>query len=205
MLKLKVSNLGKRFGQRQVFSDINLELSAGQSVAVTGPNGSGKTTLIKTILGLIPATKGKTEIFESDQKLDFIDYRKMIALVSPYMNLYDNLTGKENLQFLSEVTGIAVSDEEIIEAFKRVGLAGREKDFAGAYSSGMKQRLKYALAIIRHPELIFLDEPTSNLDEPGKAIVFELIKEYRDKAIVVIATNETEEYTLAEERCQLDR
>ncbi len=203
MLRLKIEKLTKQFGARRVFTDIAFELTGGESIALVGPNGSGKTTLIMTVLGLLPPTRGKTEYFEDDKKLDFEQYRKKVALVAPYLNLYDNLTARENLRFLSEVNGCKIDDADIDRALETVGLAGRGDDFAGAYSSGMKQRLKYALAIVRDPEILFIDEPTSNLDEAGKKIVFDLIKNYRNDAILVIATNETEEYTLAEKRCQL--
>ncbi len=203
MLRLKIEKLTKQFGARRVFTDIAFELTGGESIALVGPNGSGKTTLIMTVLGLLPPTRGKAEYFEDDKKLDFEKYRKKVALVAPYLNLYDNLTARENLRFLSEVNGCKIDDADIDRALETVGLAGRGDDFAGAYSSGMKQRLKYALAIVRDPEILFIDEPTSNLDEAGKKIVFDLIKNYRNDAILVIATNETEEYTLAEKRCQL--
>ncbi len=203
MLRLKIEKLTKQFGARKVFTDITFELTGGESIALVGPNGSGKTTLIMTVLGLLPPTRGKTEYFEDDKKLDFEQYRKKVALVAPYLNLYDNLTARENLRFLSVVNGYKIGNNDIDRALETVGLAGRGDDFAGAYSSGMKQRLKYALAIVRDPEILFVDEPTSNLDEAGKKIVFDLIKNYRNDAILIIATNETEEYTLAEKRCQL--
>jgi len=203
MMKLKVENLSKHFGSRRVFSKIDFELKSGDSIALIGPNGSGKTTLIKTILGILPATKGKAEYFEGDGKLEFDQYRKKVTLVAPYLNLYDNLTARENLRFLTTVNGARVSDGDIDRALETVGLAGRGEDFAGAYSSGMKQRLKYALMLIRNPEIIFIDEPTSNLDDAGKKIAFDLIKNYKNDAIVIIATNEKEEYALAEGRCQL--
>jgi len=203
MLKLRVNKLSKHFGTRKVFSNIEFELKSGESIAVTGPNGSGKTTLLKTILGILPASKGKAEYFEDVRQLEFDRYRKKIALVAPYLNLYDNLTARENLHFLSAVNGSRITDSDIDMALHAVGLEGRGEDFAGAYSSGMKQRLKYALAMVRDPEILFVDEPTSNLDDAGKKIVFDLIKNYRTDAIVLIATNEIEEYALAQGRCQL--
>ena len=90
-----------------------------------------------------------------------------------------------------------MTGKKINELLARVGLEGRGADMVTAYSSGMKQRLKYAAALLKEPEYLLLDEPTSNLDAAGCAVVCEIIEEYRHNAIVVIATNEEEEYQLA--------
>ncbi len=205
MLKLEVKNLAKRFGPRKVFAEISFSLETGQSLSVTGPNGSGKTTLIKTILGLAAPSRGEIALFRDEKKLEFDAYYKEAFLIAPYMNLYDTLTGRENLLFLSRLGGLAATDEAMEAALERVGLAGRGKDLVGGYSSGMKQRLKFAAALIKKPAAVFLDEPTSNLDEAGKGIVFSLIREWKKTALVVIATNEKEEATLAERSLELGR
>lgn len=203
MLKLEVKNLAKRFGTRKVFAEISFNLETGQSLAITGPNGSGKTTLIKTILGLAAPSRGEAVLFRDEKKLDFDSYYKEAFLIAPYMNLYDTLTGKENLRFLSRLGGLAATDEAMESALTGVGLAGRGKDLVAGYSSGMKQRLKYAAALIKKPAAVFLDEPTSNLDDSGKEIAISLIREWKNVALVVIATNEKEESTLAERILEL--
>ena len=205
MYKLSAVNLNKRFGNRKVIRDISFEFETGQSLAVTGPNGSGKTTLLLTLLGSYQPSRGEVIYTEDNQKLAEDTIRDKTALVAPYLNLYDSLTAEENLVFFTAVSGVQVTGKELDLLFERVGLEGRAQDPVGTYSSGMKQRLKYAAAILKKPEFLFLDEPTANLDDDGKKMVFDIIEEFKPKSIVVIATNEPKEQDYARQICRLDR
>ena len=200
MYGLTATNLSKRFGHRKVFCGVAFELTLGQSLAVVGPNGSGKSTLLQTILGLLRPNKGEVIFTHNGSKLSESDIRSSTALVAPYLNLYDQLTGEENLQFFATVSGGNVTGKEMNRLLEKVGLAGRGSDRVGAYSSGMKQRMKYAVALLGNPRFLFLDEPTVNLDEDGKRVVAEIIEEHRSGAVIVIATNEKEEYHLARQQ-----
>ncbi len=205
MYKLIVKNLSKRFGYRKVFSDINFELSIGESIAIIGPNGSGKSTLILTLLGQYRPSKGKVLYLNNNQQeLSEENFRSSCALVSPYLQLYSQLTAEENLQFFATLRGLTITGKRIDELLNRVGLEGRGHDLVGEYSSGMTQRLKYALALMSNPDILFLDEPTSNLDDDGKQVVFDIVKEFRTNSIVIIATNERDEYDLAQNQCRLN-
>ena len=203
MLKLEIDKLAKWFGQRKIFEDINLTLEIGQSAAIIGPNGSGKTTLLRLIMGLSYPTRGEVIFSEDGKKLDFDGYRKRMALVSPYLSLYDALTGLENLRFFAKVDGRAVSNDEMNEVLEKVGLGGRGEDFVGAYSTGMKQRLKYAVALLKDPAIFLVDEPSANLDESGKNIARGIIRAKKKDSLLILATNEKEEYELAGQFCQL--
>ena len=203
MYQLKVENLAKRFGARKVFSKIDFDLKIGQSLAIVGSNGSGKSTLLKVLLSLLIPSRGSVSFLNNGEPMSESEIRDAISFVSPYLNQYDSLTAEENLKFFATVAGDQITGREINDLLARVGLEGRGMDFVGGYSSGMKQRLKYAVALLNSPKFLFLDEPTSNLDEAGKKIVFDLIDEYRKNAIVLIATNEKEEYSLAEQVCKL--
>lgn len=200
MYGLTATNLSKRFGHRKVFSEVAFELTAGQSLAVVGPNGSGKSTLLQTILGLLRPNRGEVIFTHNGNKLNESDIRSLTSLVAPYLNLYDQLTGEENLQFFATVSSGSVTGKEINRLLAKVGLEGRGSDRVGEYSSGMKQRMKYAVALLGQPRFLFLDEPTANLDEDGKQVVEQIIEEYRSEAIIVIATNEKEEYHLARQQ-----
>jgi len=203
MFTLTAENLGKRFGERKVFADISFELSTGDSLAITGPNGSGKSTLLMLLLGYHHATRGEVHFREEDLPMSESRIRACASLVSPYLNLYDHLTGEENLTFFATVAGGHVAGKRIDELLRMVGLEGRGVDMVGAYSSGMKQRLKYAAALLNDPAFLFLDEPTSNLDDRGKDIVASIVEEYRRKAIVIVATNEEGEVSFARQHCRL--
>jgi heme exporter protein A len=203
MYRLVSDKLSKRFGTRKVFADIEFDLATGDSLAVVGRNGSGKSTLIKVLLSLLRPTKGTVRFLNDEAEMDEAQIRSRISFVAPYLNLYDHLTAEENLKFFATVAGDNVTGKEIDQLLERVGLEGRGMDMVAGYSSGMKQRLKYAVALLNKPDFLFLDEPTSNLDEAGKKLVFDLVNEYRDRAIVVVATNEEEEYSLAKQLCRV--
>lgn len=203
MFTLKAVNLAKKFGQRSVFSSINLELNTGASVAITGHNGSGKTTLIRTLIGLTRPSSGEVLHQSDGHNLSENDFRFNVSFVAPYLNLYDQLSAEENLKFIAAVRGSEITGKEIEAILNKVGLEGRGLDLVSSYSTGMKQRLKYAVALSHKPQFLFLDEPMSALDDKGKAIVKELIESNRPNCITVIATNETEEYALAQQRCRL--
>jgi len=203
MLELEAHGLAKRFGRRRVFADISFSLKPGQSLAVTGPNGSGKSTLLRLLTGLSMATAGKVSYTEGGRILRFDQFRRKLAMVAPYLSLYGALTAEENLRFLAGVDGRAVGRDEIAAVLDQVGLQDRGGDYVAEYSSGMQQRLKYAVAMLRSPEVLLLDEPSSNLDEAGKGAVLDLIQSFRDRAIIIIATNEKEEFVLADGTCKL--
>lgn len=203
MIKLEVQNLAKRFGPRKVFDNIDFSLGQGQSLAVVGPNGSGKSTLLRLIIGLSIPTGGRVIFSDETRRLDFDRYRRHLSLVAPYMALYSPLSARENLHFFAKVNGDYITDTEIEKALTTVGLEGRGDDFVAAYSSGMMQRLKYAVALLKNPSILLIDEPTANLDDEGKKIVFDLIESRRHDSIIIIATNEREEYRLADTLCQL--
>jgi heme exporter protein A len=205
MINLDVKNISKWFGARKVFDNISFTIAPGQSLAVIGPNGSGKTTLLKLIIGLAVPTRGEVFFSENGKKLDFDEYRPALSLVGPYLSLYSSLTALENLRFISKVNGLIISEIEMKNILELVGLEGRGDDFVSAYSSGMLQRLKYAAALIKNPSVLILDEPTANLDDNGKKVIFDLINRYRPDSIIIIATNEKEEYSLANATCQLGR
>ncbi len=196
---LTVRELAKRFGARKVFSQLTFELTTGESLAVTGPNGSGKSTLMLTLLSLYHPTKGSITYADEDgHTIDSSELTALISFVAPYLNLYDQLSAEENLKFFATVGGLNVTGKQVDALLERVGLSGRGNDLVAEFSSGMKQRLKYAVALLKQPAFLFLDEPGSNLDEQGKRLVKEIVEEYRRKTVIIIATNEQEERKLAD-------
>jgi len=200
-LKLTLDGLAKSYPGRPVFSGVNAEISVGRRLVITGPNGSGKSTLIRVICGFIRPTEGKVILHVDGAALSRIDIRPHIGLVSPDLVLYDELTAIENLSFFAGVAGLQFSPEELSVKLTDVGLGGRGDDLLGSYSSGMKQRLKYCLALLRNPSLLLLDEPTSSLDDAGKNLVDGIINSHG--GILVIATNEKTELRYGDEIIRL--
>ncbi len=194
MTALRVHGLSKEFNRRSVFREISFELSAPASLAITGPNGSGKSTLVKILAGVLTATRGSIEYSRDGKAAALNTVRDDIGLVSPYLQMYDEFTAWENLTILSR---IRANSRDVGEEAKRLltdfGLWHRRDDLVRTYSSGMKQRLKYAFALAHRPQLLLLDEPTSNLDAEGIAIVRSVVEEQKKAAILIVATNvETE-------------
>lgn len=202
-IKLQAENLTKKFDRRIIFEKVNFELSPGSSIAITGRNGSGKSTLMKILARLLGQTSGNVEILEDNKKVRFEQFYKYIGFVSPYLNLYDEFTGYENLKIISDIR--SSGHENIDNVLKRVGLFPRRNDLVKIYSSGMKQRLKIAFSILHDPTVLLFDEPTSNLDVEGVGIVDDIASEYRKNKILIIATNDEHEKSLCSGELNLNR
>ncbi len=199
-MRLVAENVSKRFRHRIVLRNINFEASSPSSLVITGANGSGKTTLVRIICGLMSPSQGKVSFLEGERTLTPEEIQAQIGLVGPYLQLYRDLSAWENLNFLAAARGKKLDRQRLIDLLTMVGLKGREADPLKAYSSGMLQRIKYVAALYHNPELLILDEPTSNLDDKGKQIVYKIIEEQKRQRIVIIATNESDELNLGDAR-----
>ncbi|MDI6766542.1 MAG: ABC transporter ATP-binding protein [Bacteroidota bacterium] len=192
-LTFKAVSIAKTFNRRKVFTEISFSLANNQSIAVAGRNGSGKSTLLKILAGVLSPSKGEIEMNIGNKTIKPADYFVHLGLVSPYLQLYDEFTGWENLDIFRKVRGINTPDEYLNELLKRVNLWERRNDFVRTYSSGMKQRLKYAFALIHKPPILLLDEPTSNLDTEGISTVYQIMEEQKKNGILIVATNDAED------------
>lgn len=202
--KLIGRNIRKNFGRLLVFDSVNFELGIGSSLAITGRNGSGKSTLVKIIAGLLSPSSGEIIYQIDDKKIDRIDWFKYVGFVAPYLQIYDEFTGYENLEMLARIRGLKNYKDKIENVLNRVNLYSRRYDLVRGYSSGMKQRLKYACALLHEPVLLILDEPTSNLDIEGVEMVWAIAEEQKKKGIFIIATNEPEELQMCDDVINLD-
>jgi heme exporter protein A len=181
-----------------VFQDLSASLSTGQTLVLAGANGSGKSTLVKIIAGLLPPTTGSADITLHERSLDSIERRTHIGYVSPDLTLYGELTGVENLRFFAHLRGMELSRDDLAALLDKVGLLGRGRDLVSNYSSGMRQRLKYAFALLHQPAILLLDEPTANLDIAGAGIVERIVSDQKARGLVVVATNEPREMEWAD-------
>lgn len=195
-LRIRLEQVGHRFGTRRVLREIDFEVGAGQVCTITGRNGSGKSTLLRIVAGLLAASEGSLSVVVQGQARSVRDSRHFIGYVSPDLTLYKELTAAENLQFFARLRGMTLTREDLIERLTQVGLRGRGRDLVGTYSSGMRQRLKYAFALLGDPPILLLDEPTANLDVSGIAIVETLVAAHRNRVgggLTILATNEPRE------------
>lgn len=202
--KLIGKDIRKNFGRLLVFDSVNFELGIGSSLAIAGRNGSGKSTLVKIIAGLLSPSSGEV-IYQIDgKKIDKLEWFKYVGFVAPYLQLYDEFTGYENIEILARIRGLRNYKEKINEVLELVNLYSRRNDLVRGYSSGMKQRLKYACALLHEPMVLILDEPTSNLDSEGVEMVWALAEKQKKKGILIVATNEPEELQMCDDVVNLD-
>jgi len=201
--RVDVRSLSKAYGYRRLFTGLDVSIPDRSVFVVLGHNGVGKTTLLRILCGLTLPTSGRVEVVRSGKVLSASERRANMGLVSPDLELYAELTALENLEFFGGVRGIPFNREKARELLEAVELKGRGHDYAGTFSSGMKQRLKFAYALLHDPYILILDEPTSNLDEWGIAMVDGIIRRQRKKGIVIMATNEPREVSYADQTLSL--
>lgn len=198
-------DLNKSFGRRLIFNDLKFNFNKAGVYGISGPNGSGKSTLVKIIAGIIGASKGKIVHKLNDIQIDEEHLHNHLGFVSPYLVLYEEFSTYENLILFSEIRGISFNKERVDYLLNNFLLYKRKDDLLKTYSSGMKQRVKFIFALMHSPQLIILDEPTSNLDDEGKNSVYELVKEEGQKNIVLIASNEKHDLELCSDIVYLEK
>jgi len=203
---LSAKRLRKVFNRRVVFKDISFEVKSGQVLSITGPNGSGKSTASKIICGVMSPTSGKILFSNGHGKIEDDDIHRYVGFVAPYLELYGEFTAIENLRIEMRARNMKKSDpDKALETLELVGLFNRRDDEVRGFSSGMKQRLKYAAALIHDPEVLVFDEPTANLDVAGTDMVYSLVEKFRATKIVVLATNEIAEASLGDVKVVLQK
>ena len=166
--------LSKRFGDFIAVDRVSFEISSGEVVGLLGPNGSGKTTTIRMLLGLLLPTSGEAEVLGFDVYKQAEEIRKRVGYVSQRFALYFDLTVAENLQFYAGVYGVS-DRRRLDEVLELVGLMEFRNMLVSRLSTGWRQRLALASAIVHKPKLFFLDEPTSGVDPTARRAFWDLI------------------------------
>ena len=185
MKVLEVHNLNKRYGKKQVLSDVSFFLDSGEILGFIGPNGAGKTTTIKLILGLQFANSGNITINGYDIKKDREKSLEKVGAIVENPDMYPYLSGRKNLEMVARLYK-NVDKNRVDEVIKLVGLENRIKDKVSKYSLGMRQRLGIAAALINKPNLLILDEPTNGLDPEGIKELRDLLKSLAKKENVAV-------------------
>jgi heme exporter protein A len=185
---LRFAGLRRRFGRLTVLGGVSASVAAGQTLLVTGRNGSGKSTLLRCLAGLLLPDSGTIDYREDEGDagpLDAAARRRRVGLVAPDLAFYGELTAAENLAFFARLRGI--DRERGRELLRRLELPADR--LASALSSGMRQRLRWAWALLHRPRLLLLDEPFQNLDAAGLAITRRLLDDHLASApaLAVIA------------------
>lgn len=198
MFSLSVYGIGKHYGETLLFKDVSFELRQGEVLAIAGWNGSGKSTLLRILAGLVRPSVGRIEMFRNGNPVPKGLRRRFVGMVAPALSLYDELTGLENLEFFHRVRGGGRNRDDCMAVIDSMELAAHANKLCRDYSSGMKQRLKLAQAVLHRPALLLLDEPGCNLDSKGIKVVEGVISMQRRSGITIIASNETREIDYAD-------
>jgi ABC-type multidrug transport system ATPase subunit len=200
-MRVKLNKVGKRFNKEWILKNLSLDIPSQSSLSITGANGSGKSTLIKLISAYMEPTLGNIQYFENENIYPIESISQSIGLAAPYVDLIEEFSLKEHVEFHFKFRSTPFSLDEIIARTNfQFSIDKKVQDF----SSGMKQRLKLALAIFAKNKLLILDEPTSNLDQEG-------IEWYRDQILqkigtctIIVASNQRHEYDFISKNIDLN-
>ena len=195
MHNVVLMNVSKTIGHDDVLKNISATFESGKIYGIFGRNGSGKTMLFRAICGLIKITTG--EIYFNDLKLHRdVSYAPNVGVIIETPSFWKEFSGFENLKMLASIQG-KITDVEIIESLRRVGLDPQDKRPVKKYSLGMKQRLAIAQGIMENPDLIVFDEPTNALDEEAVQLLRQILIEEKERgAIVIIASHNKDDIRL---------
>ncbi len=175
---LQTEDLTKRYGRRVAVDRLSLRVERGDIYGFLGQNGAGKSTTIRMVLGLVKPTSGRVQLLGHERGRAQLRARARVGAIVESPAFYDNLTGRQNLRLLAALSG-GTTAARIVEVLETVGLSARADEPVRVYSCGMRQRLGLAQALLPHPKLIILDEPTNGLDPQGIHEVRQLIRRLR--------------------------
>jgi ABC-type multidrug transport system ATPase subunit len=190
---IQAENLSKRFNREWIFKNLNYKFSSGNIYAITGPNGSGKSTFLQVMWGQVPQTTGNFTYENSGAIIPTEEIYNHISIATPYMDLIDEFTLLEHLNFHFKLKGIrnGISTEDLLDVMYLKYASDKQ---VGNFSSGMKQRLKLGLAFYTESDIFFLDEPGTNLDQQAFDWYYRELTGLPDNKLIFIATNNIEEY-----------
>ncbi|MEW5807647.1 MAG: ABC transporter ATP-binding protein [Acidobacteriota bacterium] len=182
----------KVFGHIKALKGIDLTVQRGEFLTILGPNGAGKTTLIKILTSLLKPTSGRLLISGIEPRRGNTEkLKRIIGVISHSTFLYDNLTGLENLKFYASMYGCGEDRERMLDLLNEVGLYKRMHDPVRTYSRGMQQRLSIARGLIHRPEIVFLDEPYTGLDQHAAKMLQKILSSIHSdgRTVVMVSHN----------------
>jgi len=192
---IEINNLSKMYKDTLAVKDINFKISKGSIIGLLGPNGCGKSTTIGMILGLIKPTSGEVLINNKNIEKNRTDLLQKMNFISPYIELPKKLTIEENLKVYGRMYGVKNLKDKIAELMKKLNLTEFKKRKTGELSSGQKNRVSLAKALINDPEILLLDEPTASLDPDVADYVRSIIENFalNNKKTILIASHNMNE------------
>lgn len=194
---IAINNIHKRYGRKTILRGVNLQVEAGEVVALLGANGTGKTTLIRLISGLARPDRGEITLGGVRQNRQLHELRRYIGLVSHLPLVYDTLSGWENLRFFAQMYDLHPAEERIEALLRSVDLWRQRHDPVRSYSRGMVQRLAIARAILHDPPVLLLDEPDTGLDPTSAEMLHGLIRQAGSAQRAILLTTHNLDHALA--------
>ena len=197
-MQISLTNTGKRYNREWIFRHCSYVFNSGTSYAITGPNGSGKSTLLQVIAGAILHNEGTVEYHDGKRVTSNELHYTRISIAAPYLELIEEMTAGEMLQFHKAFKNLSpgMSHHDIL---LEAGLGKAVDKQIRYFSSGMKQRLKLALAFFSDTPVLLLDEPTTNLDADGIALYQKLVSDCTKDKLVIVSSNVKQEYDFCKE------
>ena len=188
---LQIDGLFKRFGEQQVLTGFSLQVARGEVVGLLGPNGCGKSTVLNIICQLMQADAGQVQLMGQPMMKQSAHPRTLIGYCAQETALYPDLFPQENLQFFARLYGVpaAQRNARVAELMERFNLTPYASTRAGLLSGGWQQRLSLAVALVHHPELLVLDEPTVAVDVEARMDLWRLIEGLRDSGTTILLTS----------------
>ncbi len=198
---IEASKVGKRYNYEWIFRNLSLRLAADKAYAILGPNGSGKSTLLNTLSGNIIPSEGDLSFSYQNTAIPVDQLYRYLSFAAPYLELVEELTLTEMIRFHTRFKKLrSLSPDELIQ---RMNLQSSRQKFVKDFSSGMKQRLKLALALYTDAPLLLLDEPTTNLDQEGVNWYLEHLHLTRKNRLILIGSNVAHEYSFCDEQIDI--
>jgi ABC-type multidrug transport system ATPase subunit len=196
-MNIRLEKAGKRFNRDWIFRNLSYNFIEKGKYAITGPNGSGKSTLLQALAGSMNCTEGSVKWIVDSGKMESENVYSYISIVAPYLEVIEEMTATEFLQFHAVFKKLVLPVQDILAI---IGLDNTTGKQIRNYSSGMKQRIKLAQGIFSDTPVLLLDEPCTNLDTVGYELYHGLISEYCKHKLVIVSSNDVNEYDFCEER-----
>lgn len=192
-IDIHVDKLGKKFNREWIFRDLTCSFKARELYAVTGPNGSGKSTLLQVLWGQMPQSRGALKYMSEKNEIAADEIFTHVSIAAPYMELIEEFTLQEQLRFHFSLKR-ARNEMNMSDMLEKMYLTHAKDKYISNFSSGMKQRVKLALAFFSQADILFLDEPGTNLDSQAFDWYLQQLERLVGNCLIFIASNQASEY-----------
>lgn len=204
MIDIKLENIGKKFRNEWIFKNLDYHFKTGAKYAITGHNGSGKSTFLSVISGIIPANKGNITYAQNGVNVAEDQMYKLVSFTAPYIELIEEFTLTELISFHTSFKPF-IAEMDSQKFLEKTYLSEHQHKPIKQFSSGMKQRLKLGLSFFTESSILFLDEPTTNLDELGIQWYLSNVRELAPDRLVIISSNDKREFEFCDETLDITK